>query len=93
MNTIQEKQRGFDAQRIMEDPMVVEAFERIESGLIDAMKMCPMADRDTQHELILTMQLLHKFKGIFHEYIQTGKLAQMQEETISSRMVRKLKGM
>ena len=92
MNTFDEKNRGFEAQRIMDEPLVKDAFEKIETGLIDAMKLCPMADRDTQHELVLTMQLLHKFKGIFHEHIQTGKLAQMQEETLSSRLTRRLKG-
>ena len=40
----------------------------------------------------VVMQLLHKFKGIFAEYIQTGKLAQMQEDSMSSRLGRKLKG-
>jgi hypothetical protein len=91
MNT--EKQRGHDAQRIMDDPLFKEALERIETGLIDSMKLVPMADRDTQHELILTMQLLHRFKGIFTEIMQTGKMAQMQEDTMSNRLVRRLKGL
>jgi hypothetical protein len=87
-----EIQRGHEAQRLMDEPMVKEAFEKIEHGLIESMKLCPMADRDTQHELVLTMQLLHRFRGIFLETMQTGKLAQMQEETMSHRLVRRLKG-
>ena len=84
--------RGNDAQRIMEEPLVKEAFDRIESGLIESMKLCPMSDRDTQHELILTMQLAHKFKAIFLEIMQTGRLAQMQDDTLQNRLVRRLKG-
>lgn len=87
-----EIQRGHEAQRLMDEPLIREAFEKIETGLIDSMKLCPMADRDTQHELVLTMQLLHRFRGLFLEIMQSGKLAQMQEETISTRLVRRLKG-
>lgn len=86
-----EIRRGQEAERLMNEPLIKEAFEKIESGVISALKSCAMADRDTQHELALTLQLLGKLQGVFKEIMQTGQLAQMQEESIASRLVRKLR--
>lgn len=82
--------RGREAQRLMEEPLIKEAFERIESGVIQSMKLVPMADKETQHQLVLTLQILSNFKGVFQEIMATGKLAQIQEESFPSKLRRKL---
>ena len=87
-----EIQRGHEAQRILEEPLVKEALDKIEAGVIEAMKLCPIADTSTQHELVLTLQLHHRFKSMFLEIMQTGKLAQIQEDSFSNRLTRRLKG-
>ena len=91
--SLNEIDRGREALRLMEEPLIKEAFDTIESGLIDSMYRCPMADTATQHELVLTLQLLGKFKGMFQEIMETGKLAQIQEESMSNRLVKRLKGL
>jgi hypothetical protein len=87
--------RGREAQRIMDEPMIKEAFDKIESGVIQSMRLCPMADKETQHQLVLTLQILGNFKGVFQEVMATGKLAQIQEDaenSFTNRLKRRLVG-
>jgi hypothetical protein len=79
-----------DAERLMGDPVFKSAIEGIESALIDRMRLVPMADKDTQHELILTLQLLGNLKAHFVEMIQTGKMAEIQKEQSLAQKVKRL---
>lgn len=80
MNKIdQEIREARDAARVLNDPLFVEAFDKIERGIISAMKQAKLGDRDTQHELVLTLQLLGRLRGSFEEAIQTGKMAEIQK--------------
>ena len=76
----QEITEGRHAERILNDPMFQYAFEGIESSLIDKMRKVPMADKDTQHELVLSLQLLNALRQSFSAIIQTGKMAEIQKE-------------
>jgi hypothetical protein len=78
-----------DADRLCNDPVFKSAFAGIESALIERMRLVPMADRDTQHELILTLQLLGNLRGHFVEMIQTGKMAEIQKEQSLAEKVRR----
>ena len=84
----QEIRRADEAQRLMDAPLLKEAFEKIEEGLIDAMKRVPMGDQKTQHELILSLQLFGRIKGHLAEVMETGKLARIQKETLMDRAKR-----
>jgi len=76
--------RSNEAERLMNEPMVKEALEKIEAGLLDSMKRCPLGDIETQHRLVLTLQLLGNFKGHFQEAMTTGKLARQQITNLQS---------
>lgn len=70
--------RADQAKRIMEDPMVVEAFAAIEQGIYDAFQATPIdsvAGREHLHKLNLAMQ---KFKGVFETHLQTGQILASQ---------------
>jgi hypothetical protein len=84
----QEIRRGDEAQRLMSAPLLQEAFEKVESGLIDAMKRVPMGDTKTQHELVLSLQLFGRIKGHLAEVMETGKLALIQKETMAAKAKR-----
>jgi hypothetical protein len=43
------------------------------------MKSVPMSDIDTQHELILTLQLLGSLRSQFTTAIDTGKMAEISK--------------
>lgn len=66
--------RAEQAKRIMDDPMVVEAFAAIEQGIYEAFQSTPIdsvAGREHLHKLNLAMQ---KFKGVFEAHLQTGQI-------------------
>lgn len=97
MNTItkldQELRKGRDADRVLNDPLFQEAFHSLEASLIDKMRRVAMGDRDTQHELVLSLQLLGSLKRYFTELLETGKMAEIQKDSnlkdSSTRIVRR----
>ncbi len=87
-----EIRKGRDAGRILNDPLFIEAFNGIESNLIDRMKRVPIGDRDTQHELILSLQLLANVRRHFAEMLETGKMAEIQKESTLKTKLRRMVG-
>jgi hypothetical protein len=77
------------AHKILNDPLFVKAFDGIQSGLIDKMRQVPMGDVETQHQLVLSLQLLHALKNHFSAIIQTGKMAEIQQEQSLAQKVKR----
>lgn len=91
MNNVEaEIQKANEAERLLNEPIMKAAFLGIESGLVENLKRVPMGDTATQHELVLTLQLLEKLKGHFLTIMQTGKMARIQKESMASKVVRKV---
>lgn len=88
----QEIRAGLNSRRILEDPDFKRAFSVIESTLIERIRQVPMADRNTQHELVLSVQLLNQLKNHFQTVIDTGKMAQIQKQSIVDRAKRLMRG-
>ena len=86
MTNDEEIRRGNEAQRLMSDPMLIEAFETIERGIVGAMKQAKLGDTQTHHELIVMLQLHGRLRGFFAEAIETGKLARIQKETLADKV-------
>jgi hypothetical protein len=85
----QEIRDARDADRILSDPVFKAAMQGIENNLIERMRQVPMADIDTQHELILTLQLLGNLRQSFTAMIQSGKMAEIQKEQTLAQKVRR----
>lgn len=83
-----EIRRSQDADRILKEPLFIEAFHSIEASILNAMKQCAINDHSTQHELILTLQLLGRLNKFFVDIINTGKLAMIQKESTESIMMK-----
>jgi hypothetical protein len=79
--------RAEKAQRLLQDPLMAEALERLEKDVSDAWARSSIRDKEGQHELLLMMQTARKFKAIFTEYIQTGELLKHQLKTPKLRQV------
>lgn len=92
MNTDQEINRGHEAERIMSEPLVIEAFKRTEEGLVEALKRADLRDQKLEHEIVLSLQLLNRVKGYLRDVIDTGKMARIQRETAADRL-RKVVGL
>ena len=76
MNTEQtEIIRGNEAERLLNGPLFKESFQKVKDGLIEALMRCPMGDKETQHQIALSLQLLGKVQSNIAEVAQTGRLA------------------
>ena len=88
MNQEQEIRRGFEAERLMEEPLLKEAFTAIEARIVDELKRVNVGSRDMQRDLIVTLQLLNGLKRHIAEHIDTGKLARIAKESTRDRIRR-----
>ena len=76
----QEVTRGHDAQRILNEPLLQEAFQTVEAKIVSALTSSAMGDDKTHNRLVIALQMLNQIKGQIHEYVQTGEMAQLQLE-------------
>lgn len=91
MTTDEEIRRGHEAERVMREPLLTEAFEVIEAGIVEAMKRCKLGDEKTQHELVVMLQLHSRVRGFFKDCMVTGRMAQIQKETLAQKAKRALR--
>jgi hypothetical protein len=91
MSPEQEEIRGNEADRLMRDPLLTEAFSKTEEAIVQRLKTCPVGDRELQHELILTLQLLGRVHGYIKTVSDTGKMAKIQkmQKSFADRMLRR----
>lgn len=87
MTPDEEIRKAHEAERLLNEPMMKAAFLGIESGLVENIKRVAIGDTKTQHELVLTLQLLEKLKGHFLTVMQTGKMAKIQKESMAKRVL------
>lgn len=66
--------RAEAAKRILEDPLVQEAFKTLETDVCEAWMKSGIRDAQGQHELLLMAQTARKFKAIFETLVQTGEV-------------------
>ena len=85
--------RGQEAARVLDEPLLKAAFADVERGLVSAMRMAKVSDRDTHHELVLSLQILGRIKGAIEYHVQTGKLAEAEKEkqTLAQRVKDRLR--
>jgi hypothetical protein len=89
MTTIDEEiRRGFEAGRILSEPLLVEAFDAIKAAIMQRMVTVDVGARDAHRDLIVTLQLLEKLKSNLREHIDTGKLATITKETTKEKLRR-----
>lgn len=76
--------RGERAERLLKDELLIEAFETIDSAIIEKWRNGPLRDQEGAHELRLLMKCLTDLKGYIKEVVQTGKLARIGSEQQSN---------
>ena len=69
--------RMHDAQRLLEDPLLKEAFTQVENSILATLKG-PATDRDG--ELLMALRLLPKIKGWIKGQVETGKVELFDRE-------------
>lgn len=87
--------RGQEAEHLLKNELLKEAFSKTRQGIIDAMANSPIGDEKTHNRLVIALQLLAKVERHIKTVAETGKLARIQYERddgIIKRSIRKVVG-
>lgn len=80
MGQIAEIKRGEEAERLLSNPIMKEAFSKVRDGIIDSMKTSAFGDERTHHHLVIALQVLEQVQKHLTDVATTGKMAKMQLE-------------
>ena len=78
--TLEEVKRGEQASHILENPIYVEAINKVRESLIASMANSPLGDEKTHNKLVIALQLLNQINKQLTDVMQTGKLAAIQTD-------------
>ena len=74
--------RGEEAAKVLESPAYKEAIEKVRAGIIANMASSPLGDEKTHNKLVIALQTLNQIEKQLHDVMTTGKLANIQRETL-----------
>jgi hypothetical protein len=78
MTLEQESRRGEQARRLLEDPLLQEAFESVDGALRDAWVATAEDATPERERLWLMLKLLGRIRSHLAQVLETGKLADAQ---------------
>ncbi len=79
-----EQRRGEEARRVLEHPLLTEAFSSIEANLRRQWEASAGAEADLRERLWLMLRLLRRLQGLLTEVVETGRLAEAQLVAIAA---------
>ena len=68
------------AQRLLNDPLFIEAFEILKKDLMDRWEHSGSAELEARESIWLAMRLLERIQGHLKSIIETGHMAEMLEK-------------
>lgn len=71
-------ERGAKAEKLLNDPMLSEAFQAVKDRIHEAIELCPLRDVDGLVSLRLQLKSLEFIKGYLETTLRDGKLAAEQ---------------
>jgi hypothetical protein len=80
MKNLEEIKRGEEANRLMEHPLIREAFDKVHAGILQGMRDSPFGDEKTHNRLVIALQLLGQIEKHLKDTAATGKMAKIQME-------------
>lgn len=75
MTPHEKQERERDAKRILNEPLVVEAFDILEKGFIDAWKNSAVGNTEGREQLYGLLQCLDAFRQHFRSALEEGQIA------------------
>lgn len=75
-----DRERGQKADKLLNDPMLADAFVSVKGAILEAWEATPIRDRDGAHELKLMLKLLGDVRANLERAITDGKIAAAELE-------------
>lgn len=76
MSPEEEVQRGLDAERLLREPLLVEAFDLLQEEYTKAWRTSPARDVDGREKLYLTLLMLDRVRDHLRIAMENGQIAQ-----------------
>jgi len=76
-----EEQRAESAKRILDDPIVQEAFSTLRQEFLDRWENSPAQDTDARETLWLGLKILSRLEVHFESLIASGQMAKAQRDS------------
>lgn len=74
------RDRADRAKQILDDPVFTEALKSIRERIVSKLETVPVSDHDTEHELVLTLQLLQRIPAQFKAYTDELLIEEHKEQ-------------
>lgn len=84
-------QRQRAAEELLENPLLVEAFEYMETRLLAEWKARPLSDTDGRERDWIMLRLLGSLKGHIRQVVQSGMVAEKNLANIAEQKKRKFR--
>lgn len=75
MTPNEEIERGERAQRLLRDPLLLEAFASVKAAIHERWEQAPVRDKDGAHELKLMLNLLRDVQANLEQAVRNGRFA------------------
>jgi len=76
-------QRGLEAERLLNEPLLREAFEKVRLGLVVKLEDTAIGDVEGQHTITLCLQTVKQVKRYLDNMVRTGMLEADRAEATS----------
>lgn len=73
--------RGTRAERLLSNPLLIEAFDLVRNAIIARWEDAPIRDKEGAHELKLQLKLLSDVRANLEQAVADGKLAAAELKT------------
>ncbi len=90
MTPEQEAHRGQEAELLLNNELLREALDAIDTEVVKQWQDCPARDKDGKEALWQLMKTAQKFRNILTGHIETGKLARENLRRIEESRIRRL---
>jgi hypothetical protein len=85
--------RAHKAQKLIDDPLLSEAFSAVRAAIYEGIEQTPIRDRDGLHEWRLMLKLLKDVKANLDEAVRSGQVVAFrtkQRESLIQRTIGKI---
>lgn len=87
MNLEADRERGHKAEKLLNDPLLKDAFTLVAQAIHERWEAAPLRDRDGAHELKLMLKLLNDVRATLERAIADGKLAAAELEQLNKPII------
>ena len=69
-------ERANQARRVLDDPTLQKAMEEVRQSLLIHLEATAIGDRDTHHEIALSLQALRSIRRMLEKWVTDGEVEQ-----------------